>query len=79
MVELLKAPETYPLGYRAAFRHAAEARVRELRTRALFCANPLDPLAPTTRELAGLAGAEWAELPSDADGAAATVDGFLVS
>lgn len=52
LVELLKAAETYHLGYHAAFKWDAEKRLAHLGTPALIIAADDDPLANESMELA---------------------------
>jgi pimeloyl-ACP methyl ester carboxylesterase len=64
LVEVLKATETYPLAYRAAFAWDGLARLPLLRTPALFTAAADDPLVTITRDATALAPiSRFAALP----------------
>jgi pimeloyl-ACP methyl ester carboxylesterase len=54
LVELLKAVETYPLAYGAAFRYLATERLPLVTHRTLALARPSDPLRPHTQAAAAL-------------------------
>lgn len=83
LVELLKANETYPLGYHAAFTWPVRARLPQVRVPTLMMAAADDPLVDNTRELAPLLpGARFESLPragapAFAQTRKAVVEGFL--
>ena len=78
VLELLKSGETYPLGYRAAFRYPSREHLPQLRVPTLVCAPASDPLSATVGEAAGLVpGARGAVLPEEPHGAAAVIASFL--
>jgi pimeloyl-ACP methyl ester carboxylesterase len=78
LLELLKSGHTYPLAYRAAFRHPVRERLPLLHTPTLMAASAGDMLHAATAEAAELApDARFATLPDDADGVAAVLAAFL--
>ena len=78
LLELLASGATYPIAYRAAFRHPARERLPLLATPALFGARGTDMIHAATVEAAALAQrASTATLPEDDAGAAAVIAAFL--
>jgi pimeloyl-ACP methyl ester carboxylesterase len=71
-VQMIKTGVTYPLAYRAAFRHDPRPAVSGLTVPGLFAAHPADMLRDTTEALADdAASIEFAELaPAQGRGAA---------
>jgi pimeloyl-ACP methyl ester carboxylesterase len=64
LVEVLKAPTTYPLSYRAAFTYRAEEKVIDLRIPTLIATAEDDPLLSASQALARLAPtARFAAMP----------------
>lgn len=77
-VEVLKSGQTYPIGYRAAFRHRARERLGQLRVPALMIADADDMLLAATLAAATLApDAVATTVPADPDGRASTIAAFL--
>lgn len=77
-VEVLKSGETYPIGYRAAFRHRMRERLPRLRTPTLMIAAAGDMLLDATLSAAKLApNATAATLPEDPARAAQLISDFL--
>ncbi|GAM05255.1 MAG: alpha/beta hydrolase [Pseudomonadota bacterium] len=83
LLELLKANETYPLGYHAAFTWPVRERLPMVPVPTLMMAASDDPLAANTAELAPtLSGARYESLPAASDPAfaarrQAVVESFL--
>lgn len=77
-VQLVKTGGTYPLAYRAAFRHEPESAVASLTVPGLFTAHNADMLRDSTEALAGLApSVDFAELaPAEGRDAAWAVRTF---
>jgi pimeloyl-ACP methyl ester carboxylesterase len=77
-VELMKSGETYPIGYRAAFRYRTGERVPHLSTPALMVARSTDMLHSTTHAAAKLAPNARADtLPEADEDAARMIASFL--
>ncbi|WP_044564184.1 alpha/beta hydrolase [Azospirillum sp. B4] len=63
VLEVLKANDTYPLSYRAAFAYDPPARIGLVGQPILALASEDDPLLGTTRDVATQAGAMFGTLP----------------
>ena len=77
-VQMLKTSDTYPLAYRAAFRHDPRPAVGRLQVPGCFVAHPADMLRDSTEALARLADdVEFVELaPAEGRGPAWAVRRF---
>lgn len=77
-VQMLKTGDTYPLAYRAAFRHDPRPAVGNLEVSGWFVAHPADMLRGSTEQLAGLSPhATFVELaPAEGRGPAWAVRAF---
>jgi pimeloyl-ACP methyl ester carboxylesterase len=79
-VETLKSGHTYPIAYRAVFRHRLRERLPLLRTQTLMVAKHSDRLSALTFEAASLApDAKPLALSEDVSGAARAIAAFLAS
>jgi len=78
LLEVLKNPDTFHLGYRAAFAYPIAERLAVVSHKTLLMAQQGDPLLANTEQAAALLPHAAFAAPSRAD-AAAVVASFLVS